>query len=156
MNCEEVRRSIQDYVTRELKPEDRRRFDAHLVECAECQRELALMTAVVSTLDHQMVLEPGPDFSEKVLSTLPRQRVLLLSPWWALALAPLLAGVVWLARVPIARGLDGLLGRVNVSHVTVPTLSLSQAGAGALAVALVGVAVAFGASAYAWREYLRD
>ena len=59
MNCEEVRRSVQDYVTRELNPEGRRLFDAHLVECAECQRELALMTALVSTLDHQPVLEPS-------------------------------------------------------------------------------------------------
>ena len=156
MNCDEARRSLQDYVTRELSPENRRLFDAHLVECEECQRELALMTALVSTLDHQPVLEPSPGFGEKVLASLPRQRSLVLSPWWSLALAPLLAGVVWLARVPIERGLDGLLSRVSAGQLSAPAVTLSQAGIAALAVVLVGVAVAFGAGAYAWQVYLRD
>ena len=156
MNCDEARRSLQDYVTRELSPENRRLFDAHLVECEECQRELALMTALVSTLDHQPVLEPSPGFSQKVLASLPRQRSLVLSPWWSLALAPLLAGVVWLARVPIERGLDGLLSRVSAGQLSAPAVTLSQAGIAALAVVLVGVAVAFGAGAYAWQVYLRD
>ena len=81
MNCVEIRQSVQDYVTRELSIENRRLFDAHLVECAECQRELALMTALVSTLDHQPVLEPPPGFGQKVLASLPRQRSFSLSPW---------------------------------------------------------------------------
>ena len=156
MNCEEVRRTVQDYVTRELEPENRRLFDAHLVECAECQRELALMMALVSTLDHQPVLEPRPGFGEKVLASLPRQRSFVLSPWWSLALAPLLAGIVWLFRVPIARGLEGLLGRVAVSHVTAPAVTLPQAGIAAALIVLVGLGVAFSAGAYVWQVYLRD
>ncbi|MBN2465976.1 zf-HC2 domain-containing protein [candidate division WOR-3 bacterium] len=156
VNCDEVKRSLQDYVTRELAPEDRRVFDAHLVECGECQRELALMTAVVSTLDHQPVLEPRPGFSEKVMRSLPRQRVFLLSPWWSLVLAPLLAGLVWLFRGQAARVLEAALSRSGLSQVTVPTLSLQQAGIAGLAVVLVGLAVAVGAGAYAWQVYLRD
>jgi hypothetical protein len=156
MNCDEVRQSVQEYVMRELGPENRRMFDAHLVECAECQRELALMTAVVSTLDHQPVLEPPPGFGEKVLASLPRRRAFVPSPWWALALAPLLAGVAWLARGPVARELEALLGRSGLSHVSVPVVSLQQAGVAVTAVVLAGVAVAVGAGAYVWQAYLRD
>jgi len=156
MNCEEVRRSVQDYVTRELEPENRRLFDAHLVECAECQRELALVTAVVSTLDHQPVLEPSPGFRGKVLAALPRRRSLVLSPWWSLALAPLLAGLVWLSRVPLERGLAGLLGRFGGSSLSVPVISLQGAGIVAAAVVVLGLLVTTGGAVFCWQTYLRD
>ena len=156
MNCDEVRRSVQDYVTRELEPENRRTFDAHLVECAECQRELALMTAVVSTLDHQPVLEPPPGFGEKVLASLPRQRSFVPSPWWALALAPLLAGLAWLIRVPLERGVAGLLGRLDISGVTFPAVSFQQAGIAAAVVVGLGLLVAAGGAVFCWQAYLRD
>ena len=156
MNCTEVRRSIQDYVTRELEPEDRRLFDAHLVECAECQRELAVMTAVISTLDHQPVSEPGPGFGARVLGSLPRQRGFVLSPWWSLALAPVLAGLAWLFRVPIKDGIAGLLGRLGLSNATLPALTMQNLGIGAAAVVGLGLLVATGAAAFCWRVYLRD
>ncbi len=156
MNCEEVRRTVQDYVTRELSPENRRLFDAHLVECAECQRELALMTALVSTLDHQPVLEPQPGFGEKVLASLPRQRRIALSPWWSLALAPLLAGLIWLFRVPLERGIASLLGRFVPSDITMPALSMQNAAIAAAAVVGLGLLVAVGGALFCWRVYLQE
>jgi len=156
MNCDEIRRSVQDYVTRELSPEDRRLFDAHLVECAECQRELALMTAVVSTLDHQPVLEPPPGFGEKVLASLPRQRAFVPSPWWSLALAPVLAGLVWLFRGPVARALETISSRSGLSHLSLPAVSLQQAGIAAGAVVVLGLLLAAGGAVFCWQVYLRD
>jgi hypothetical protein len=155
-SCGELQSRLQDYITRELDPEGRRLFDAHLVECAECQRELALMTAVVSTLDHQPVLEPSPGFSACVLGSLPRQREFAPSPWWALALAPLLAGVAWLFCAPIERGVAGLLGRLGVSSITVPAVSLQQAGIAAAAVVGLGLLVAAGGAVFCWQAYLRE
>ncbi len=156
MNCDEVRRSVQDYVTRELAPDDRRRFDAHLVECAECQRELALMTAVVSTLDHQPVLEPSADFSSRVLGSLSRQREFAPSPWWSLALAPLLAGAAWLARGPVERALETISSRPGLIHLSVPAVSLQQAGIAAGAIVVLGLLVAAGGAVFCWQTYLRD
>jgi anti-sigma factor RsiW len=156
MNCDEVRRSVQDYVTRELSIEDRRLFDAHLVECAECQRELALMTAVVSSLDHQPVLAPSPEFGQKVLASLPRQRSLVLSPWWSLALAPLLAGLVWLFRVPIERSVASLLGRLGTGNITVPAVSLQQAGVAVAAIVGLGLLLAAGGAVFCWRVYFQE
>jgi len=156
MNCDEVKRSLQDYVTRELDLESRRLFDAHLVECGECQRELALMTAVVSTLDHQPVLEPQPGFSEKVLASLPRQRSFVLSPWWSLALAPLLAGIVWLFRVPLERGIVHVAGRAGLGGLAIPAISYQQAGIAAAAIVGLGLLVAVGGAVFCWQTYLRD
>lgn len=155
-NCGQLQSRLQDYVTRELDPEGRRLFDAHLVECAECQRELALMTAVVSTLDHQPVLEPPPGFGEKVLASLPRQRSYVPSPWWSLALAPLLAGLVWLFRAPLEHGVAALLGRPVVSSITIPAVSMQQAGIAAAAVVGLGLLVAAGGAVFCWQVYLRD
>jgi len=157
MKCDEVRGSLQDYVTRELEPESRRLFDAHLVECADCQRELALMTAVVSTLDHQPVLEPTSGFSDKVLESLPRQRRgLMLSPWWSLVLAPILGGLAWLFRVPLERGIAGLPGQLGVRSVTLPALTMQNAAIAAAAVAGVGLLVAAGGAIFCWRAYLQE
>ena len=156
MNCDDIRRSIQDYVTRELEPENRRLFDAHLVECATCQRELAIMTAVVSTLDHQPVPEPSPGFRGKVLASLPRQRGFAPSPWWAVALAPLLAGVVWLFRAPLERGMAGLMGQLGYGNVTLPALTMQNAGVAAVAVAGLGLLVTVGGVVFCWRAYIQD
>jgi anti-sigma factor RsiW len=156
MNCEEIRRSVQDYVTRELSIEDRRLFDAHLVECAECQRELALMTALVSTLDHQPVLAPSPEFGQKVLASLPRQRSYAVSPWWSLALAPLLAGLVWVFRVPLEHVVASLLGRLGSGNISVPSLSLQNAGIAAAVVVGLGLLVTAGGAVFCWRVYLQE
>jgi anti-sigma factor RsiW len=156
-SCGELRSRLQEYVTRELDRESRRLFDAHLVECVECQRELALMTAVVSTLEHQTVLEPSSDFSRRVLVSLPRQRrALLLSPWWSLALAPLLAGLVWLFRAPLERGIAGLLGRFVPNTVALPALTMQSAGIAAAAVVGLGLLVAAGGAVFCWRVYLQE
>ena len=155
-SCGELRSRLQDYVTRELDPGSRRLFDAHLVECSECQRELALMTALVSTLDHQPVLEPRPGFGQKVLASLPRQRSFVLSPWWSLALAPLLAGAVWLFRVQLERGVAGLLGRFVPNNVALPALTLQSAGIAAAAVVGLGLLVTAGGAVFCWRVYLQE
>jgi anti-sigma factor RsiW len=98
MSCDEFRSLLQDYVTRELEPEKRRQVDTHLIGCAECQRELAVLTAVVSSLGNQPVIEPPPDFTSRVMARLPERQVFVPSPWLALLAAPVLAGVAWLAR----------------------------------------------------------
>jgi len=154
--CEMLRRRLQDYVTRELEPEKRREVDAHLVECGDCQRELALMTSLVSVLDHQPVEQPSTGFTGKVLASLPRQRRFVPSPWWSLALVPVLAGIAWLFRLPLERGIVGWAERLGVGNVAVPAVSLQQAGIAAAVVALVGMAVAVSAGAYVWKAYLRD
>ncbi|MBM3330410.1 zf-HC2 domain-containing protein [candidate division WOR-3 bacterium] len=156
MNCVEVRQAVQDYVTRELSIENRRLFDAHLVECGECQRELALMTALVSTLDHQPVLEPRPGFGEKVLSSLPRQRSLVLNPWWSLALAPVLGGLAWLFRVRLERVILGLAGQLGIRSISLPALTMQNAGIVAAAVVGVGLLVTAGGAWFCWRVYLQE
>ena len=156
MKCDDYQGLLQDYVTRQLDPARRRLVDAHLLECSECQRELAVLTALVSALDHQPIAEPSTAFTEKVLATLPRQRTFVPSPWWALALAPVLGVVAWFARVPVTRELEVLLIRSGLSHISVPAVSLQQAGLAVLAAVLAGMAVAVGAGAYVWQVYLRD
>jgi hypothetical protein len=73
-----------------------------------------------------------------------------------LALAPLLAGMVWLARVPLERGIASLLGRLGSSNITVPALSLQNAGIAAAAVVGAGLLAAAGGAVYCWQTYLRD
>jgi anti-sigma factor (TIGR02949 family) len=39
MTCEEVFRALNDYLDRELDPEETRRFQAHLATCVTCALE---------------------------------------------------------------------------------------------------------------------
>ncbi len=156
MRCSEVQAVLQAYVVRELEPEQRRFVDSHLVDCSDCQRELAMLSAVVSSLDHQPIMEPSPEFTERVLAALPERSGAVPSPWWSLALVPLLAGVAFLLREPVVRLVSTWLSRVGSSHVTVPSFTLQQVGLAATAVVLAGLAVAVSAGACVWRVYLRD
>jgi len=156
MSCDEFRGFLQDYVTRELEPEKRRQVDAHLLECVECQRDLAVLTAVVSSLDHQPVEEPSVEFTSAVLARLPRRRVFAPSPWWSLVLAPILGGLAWLFHAPIGRGIAGLLGRYTPSSIALPTLTMQNAGIAAAVVVGLGLLVAAGGAVFCWQTYLEE
>lgn len=162
MSCDEFRALVQDYVTRQLAPEKRRQVDSHLIACDECQRELAVMTAVVSSLDHQPVLEPPADFASKVLVNLPRQRAFYPSPWWALALGPLLGGVAWLLRAPLTDGLLRLGGFFGVqpgslNQLRLPaTVSVQQLALVPLVVVGGTLALVVVAFACGWRALATD
>lgn len=148
MSCEEYQGTLQDYVTRQLDREMRKAVDAHLLECADCQRELAVLTALVSSLDHQPVLEPSPEFSTRVLAGLPRQRAFYPSAWWSLALVPALGLAAWLLRAPLLAWLFGLsrhlgIGPEAVGRWRLPVSSTFTAGQMAMVpVVVVGLSVA--------------
>jgi anti-sigma factor RsiW len=156
MSCEEFKGSLQDYVTRQLEPAKRRQVDGHLLECADCQRELAVLTAVVSSLDHQPVEEPSVEFTSRVLARLPRQRAFVPSPWWALALGPVLGGLAWLFRVPLEREIAGLFGRYVPDTVVLPALTMQHAGIAAAVVVGLGLLVTAGGAVFCWRAYLQE
>jgi anti-sigma factor RsiW len=158
LNCDGVRARLQDYVTRELTPDERRMVDEHLLACAECRQELALMTIVVTNLDHQPVLEPGPDFSARVMARLPARVARTVSPLWSLVAAPVLGLVGFLFRVPFLSFLLGLAGRFGIGAVRLPDPNsinwlqpTFQLGLLVFLVAVFGGALFFG-----WRYYSED
>ncbi len=161
MSCDKVRGLFQDYVTRELGPGKRRLVDEHLLECEGCRKELALMSAIVSSLDSQSVLEPSAEFSHRVMSALPRQSRLVLSPWLSLVLVPILGGLMYLFRVQLATGLLGVLDRFGIdlsglAQFQMPDLSnitMLQLAVVPLAAVVLGLGLSIGTAAFCWRYY---
>jgi anti-sigma factor RsiW len=155
VNCSDIKVLLQDYVTRELAAERRAEVDAHLVECPDCQRELALTAALVSTLDNQPVLEPPPDFTARVIRRLPGRRPVMLSPWWALAAAPVLGLVAWLVRAPVLRLITPALERLGPGGVgagaRLPEVGYAQLTWVALGWAVLAAAVVAGGAYFGWR-----
>lgn len=157
MSCDEVRRLLPDYLDRALPPTARRPVDEHLIECPECQRDLALLTAVCSALDHQPVLDPPAGFEARVLAGLPPHRRLGLDPTWLLAALPVAGVGYWLARGPMLRWLAVLGERLGAVRLPVnPSLSAVSVGPaqlviGALVVAGLGLAAVTGFALLGWR-----
>ena len=157
MNCEDVKALLQEHVTRELAPDGRRRVDEHLLECGECRRELALMSAVVSNLESRPVLEPPPDFSRRLMASLPRQRRQL-SPWLPLVLLPVLGGFGYLFRLQLVGGLARVLGWFGIDAGQLAAPHLPQVTSGQLAlvpvaVGLVAIVTAATVAGLVWRYY---
>jgi len=160
MSCEQVRELLQDYATRELVPGERQAVDEHLLECDACRQELAVVSLVVSSLDSQPVLEPGPDFGQKVMAGLPSRRPVAPSPWWVLVLVPLLGGLIYVFRLPLATRLFGLLERGGVdpgwfSRVQLPLPTVQQLTLAPLVIAGLGLVLAVGGGVLFWR-YLSE
>ena len=139
MSCNEIQSLLQAYVTRELEPDRRRLVDEHLIECAGCQRELAVVSAIVSSLDHQTVIEPPHDFAAHVMRRLPDQRRFIPGPVWALLALPALVCVAWFLR---GRLVEWLLAGARV--VGFDSLRLSSPGPASVTVFGIA-AVALGA-----------
>jgi len=157
MSCDDVKSRLQEYVTRELTSEGRRRVDEHLLECEECRRELALMSAIVSNLESQPVDEPSPDFSRKLMASLSPQRRQL-SPWLSLVLLPVLGGLGYLFRFQLVAGLARVLGwfGIDVGQLAAPHLpqvTSSQLALVPVAVGLVAVVTAATVAGLVWRYY---
>jgi len=161
MNCQEISDLLQDYVMRELSPDERRRVDEHLLECEGCRKELALMSAIVLSLDSQPMVEPSAEFSQRVIANLPKQQSFVPSPLCALILIPVLSGLVYLFRVQLAEVLSGVFERFEVgiaalSRVQVPNLSsinMGQLVIVPVVLASLGLVLAFSAVAFCWRYY---
>jgi anti-sigma factor RsiW len=152
MNCDELKSLTQEYVTRELTPEDRHRVDTHLMDCQDCRRELALMSAVVSGLDSQPISEPSAGFAARVMARLPRQREFVLSPWWSLAAAPVLGVLAYMFRTPLLEFIVRLAGRAGVGQAPSAELSLAQMAIVPAVVVLLALGVTAAAATYCWRS----
>lgn len=59
---------LQDHLEGMLPVDERLRLEAHLVMCANCARELALLQRVFGALDALPLLAPAPGFADRVLS----------------------------------------------------------------------------------------
>lgn len=160
MICADVRVRLFDYLDRDLAPYERQALDEHLIGCVECQRELALLTAIDSALDHQPVLEPPQGFCARVMTSLPRRRQFGFDPAWLLLLIPMVSLGCWLSRGPAGRWSDALAQRLSALDLgRLLTLALDPRPArlvicGFAIVALAAVSVASFA-AIGWRM-LRD
>ncbi len=59
---------LQDHLEGLLPVEDRLRIEAHLVICASCARERALLQRVFGALESLPLLAPAPGFTDRVLA----------------------------------------------------------------------------------------
>ena len=109
------------YLYGELAPAERRAFDMHVAECAECRQEvealgetrqhLATWAPPEPALDFAVVRRPPPDVA-------PRPRLLAFVPQWGLAAAAALlvvAGAAAIANVEVRYGRDGVVVRTGWS-----------------------------------------
>jgi anti-sigma factor RsiW len=141
-----------------LAPDERRAVEEHLLSCAECRQELALLTIVVTSLDHQPVLEPGPDFSARVMARLPARVARTLSPLWSLVSVPVLGLIAFLFRVRFLSFLLGLASRFGISAVRIPDLNPYDWFQPAFVLGIIAFSFAIfgGAVFFGWRYYSRD
>jgi anti-sigma factor RsiW len=151
VNCNEVQALLQAYVTRELEPDRREFVDEHLVECGACQRELALVSAVISSLDHQPVLEPPHDFAAHVMRRLPDQRRFVPGPAWALLILPALGGVVWLLRSRLVELLLAGARTIGIDSARLPAPGPAQMTVFGIAVVALGAISVAGFVVIGWR-----
>ena len=155
MTCQQVHDRLQDYAVRALDAEERRLVDEHVLKCAECRQELALMSVLIANLDTLPQLAPPPEFALRIMAALPR-RSPTLSPWWSVLLIPLLGIPAWLFRAKLAADLLRWTGMSHIDRIPFPqiaTFTPGQLGIAAGAVLLCGLIPLVGGLYWGWRYY---
>ncbi len=72
MTCDECQDILQEYVDEELGPAEKSAMDAHIASCDACQRLHKKMAQFTTTMLQAVgPIRPTPDFSSKVMATLP-------------------------------------------------------------------------------------
>lgn len=70
-DCEELFRRLEDYVDRELSPDEAALVEAHLAECEACATEYKFETRFVSEVRKKLShLEAPPDLIRRISKTL--------------------------------------------------------------------------------------
>ena len=73
--CEEMFRRLDDYLDRELTPDEMRRAEEHLETCEACAREFGFEASVVSAVRATLRLVEVPDtLLDRVAMSLARER----------------------------------------------------------------------------------
>ncbi|RLE07661.1 hypothetical protein DRZ78_02600 [Candidatus Aerophobetes bacterium] len=128
MKCKKIRKKLVAYLDGELEKKQRLLIEEHLLRCAECKKEVDLLSKTLYLLKDQQRLKPSEDFEanlwEKIYSkerqVLPhflRRRAYLILP--AAVAAALIIGVV----------IGNLLGKViSFQNVNLEEEYLSSIG----------------------------
>jgi hypothetical protein len=83
MNCRRFEKLVDPYLTRDLSPSDRERFEDHLSHCASCREIVAEFQALDAMLDRASEWEvtPPPHLAQKIMANLPSRPVSGLLSW---------------------------------------------------------------------------
>ena len=73
---------IQDWLDGLLEPDTAHRFERHLPQCADCEREVATYRRVIAEIEALPLLDPRPGFEARVLALVLPVR----TPTWVKAL----------------------------------------------------------------------
>lgn len=115
MNCEAVQRLMYEAVDRTLAPDERRLVDTHLTGCARCRAEMAVLDALIETVETTPALEPSDAFRANVMARLPapepspRFAPSVVFPRVAFAATLVAAALIWLYRATFAEIVGSLL-----------------------------------------------
>jgi anti-sigma factor (TIGR02949 family) len=73
--CEEMLRRLDDYLDRELSPDETRRVEEHLTECEACIREFGFEASVVRAVREKLRdVEVPESLLDRVALSLARER----------------------------------------------------------------------------------
>ncbi len=74
MTCEEAFRRLDDFIDRQLNPEEMRLVQEHLAVCARCTREFNFETSVINGVREKLSrIDAPPNLLARIASSLTRE-----------------------------------------------------------------------------------
>jgi hypothetical protein len=121
---------LVSYLYDELDASAKRRFETHVLSCAECREEVAALRTTRSEI--ALWTPPEPDFGFRIVRgaatppAIPRFRI---TPAWGLAAAAVLVMAIGaaIANLEVRFGTDGLSVRTGWQHEPVATAGVTSA-----------------------------
>ena len=114
MNCQSIQRLMYEAVDRALAPDERRMVDTHLTGCERCRAEMAMLDALIETVETTAPAEPSSAFLDNVMARLPapapssRFAPSVVFPRMAFAATLVAAVLIWLYRSTVTGFVDSL------------------------------------------------
>lgn len=73
MKCKDTDRHIDDYLDKQLNPDDRFAFEQHISKCESCAQKVEFASSLLSGLSDLPVPEPSANFEHRVFTEVRRQ-----------------------------------------------------------------------------------
>jgi hypothetical protein len=124
---------LVSYLYDELDASAKRRFETHVLSCAECREEVAALRTTRSEI--ALWTPPEPEFGFRIVRgaaappAVPRFRI---TPAWGLAAAAVLVMAIGaaIANLEVRFGTDGLSVRTGWQHDPIATAGVTSAAGG--------------------------
>jgi anti-sigma factor RsiW len=113
MNCDRIKKYVDDYFLDELDQAVEMKVSEHLTKCPQCQKEFEKKEALINRLKDSLKLQPSQGVYKRIRTIVKNDCVREKIKWWGLPRQFVYAAAAFLLGVVLMRAIDTIISETE-------------------------------------------